>query len=96
MVHCVGRVECYDATCLKPFVIYNVLNHLLGIVVEFLGFNTDCLVVEDLGVGSVWVLASDLPGLEEWVPIEIREELFKVVFKEYFGSEEGRLDDVHA
>lgn len=65
----VARIESNDSSGLNQVVVNNVLEHLLGVIEELLGLLSDSLVVKDLWVSSVGVLTSDLPGLEEWVPI---------------------------
>lgn len=74
----VARVETNDASSLDQFLINQALEHDLSILEEFLGFFTDCLVVENLWVGSIRVFAPDLPGREEGVPIDVRKHFVQV------------------
>jgi len=70
MIVCICRIEGNDSSCLQPLVLNDLLYHCLSVVEELSGFFSDCLVVEDLRVGAVRILASDLPALEEGVPVE--------------------------
>lgn len=65
----VARVEADDAASLNQFVINNVLQHFLGIIEKLLGLLADSLVLEDLGISPVWILTTNLPSLEEWIPV---------------------------
>lgn len=65
---------------------------MVSIVKELLGFLTNSLIIEDLRVGPVGVLASDLPGLEEWVPIDVGDQRLQIVVFKHFSSQKSRLD----
>ena len=91
----VASVESNDCSCLNPIVLDDVLDHLLCIIEELLGFHTNSLIIEYLRIGSVWVLASDLPGLEERIPIDVGDQLGEVVgFVDFIGANYAWSDDL--
>ena len=76
VVNSVGRVEADHTSCLKPLVLDDFLKHNLSIFEQLAGLLTDRLVIEDFRVGTVRVLPSDLPALEEGIPVDIGDQLF--------------------
>jgi len=52
----------------------DIIEHGNSSIVKFFGLLTNGLIVEDFWVSSVWVLSSDLPGDEEWIPINIFDQ----------------------
>jgi len=90
VVDTVGRVESNYAIGLNPPLLNDLIQHLLCIVKQLLCFFSHCLVLKDLRVASIWVLSSQLPCLEEWVPINIRDQLPQWVVLEYFSANELR------
>mmetsp|Transcript_17649 Transcript_17649/g.35511 ORF Transcript_17649/g.35511 Transcript_17649/m.35511 type:complete len:622 (+) Transcript_17649:965-2830(+) len=82
-----------DARRLELLACDDLINELEGIAVQLLSLGTDGLVVEDLGVATVGVLATQLPHLEEGVPVDVREQLLEINVLEDLGAEElGRGD----
>lgn len=71
VVDTVGGVESNYAISFNPSLFNDLIEHLLCVVKQLLGLFSDCLVFEYLGVSSVWVLSSQLPGLEEGVPVNV-------------------------
>jgi hypothetical protein len=69
--------------------------HLLSFIIELLGLLSNSLVFEDLWVSSIGVLASDLPSLEEGVPIDVFNQRLKVVVLVNSRAQEGRLGDLN-
>lgn len=91
----VAWVETDDAPGLDELFINNFLKHSLSIIKKLLSLLTHCLVLENLWIGSIRVLAPDLPCLEEWVPVDERKELCQVVLLEDLGTEDAWLHDFH-
>jgi hypothetical protein len=89
----VARIESDYSSGLDEVLIYDLLEHFLGSVEKLLCLSSNGLVLEDLWIGSVWVLASDLPGLEERIPIDKVTELFEVVVLIDLSSQEFWLGD---
>mmetsp|Transcript_5095 Transcript_5095/g.8685 ORF Transcript_5095/g.8685 Transcript_5095/m.8685 type:complete len:342 (-) Transcript_5095:1343-2368(-) len=87
----VAGVEANDAPCVNELVVDHVSEHGLGLVEELLGLLAHGLVVEDLGVGLVGVLASDLPGVEEGIPVDVLDQLLEVVVLEDPSPGKGGL-----
>lgn len=74
MLDGVCRVETKDTSSLEPLVLDDLFQHGLSVIKEFPSLFTHCLIIKDLRVCAIWVLASDLPALEERVPIDVRYE----------------------
>ena len=72
MVYSVCWIEANNTSGFKPFAFDNLLKHYLGVVKQLSGFLTHSLIVKDLWVCAVGILASNLPALEEWVPVDKR------------------------
>lgn len=70
MVDSVGRVEADNTSGFKPLILDNLLKHDLSIIEKFTSLLSHSLIVENLRVGTVRVLSSDLPALEEGIPID--------------------------
>lgn len=66
----------------------------MSVVEQLLGFLAYSLVIEDLRVSSVRVFASDLPTLEERIPIEEFNELREIVLSENLSAKERWLNDL--
>ena len=75
VINLVAGVEPNDGATLYELLVQQLLEHGLRVVEELLGLSTNGLVFEDLGVSSVGVLASDLPSLEEGVPVDKWQQL---------------------
>ena len=76
VVDSVGRVESDNASRLKPLVLDDFLKHNLGIFEQLAGLLPDRLVIEDLRVGTIGVFPSDLPALEEGIPVDVGDQFF--------------------
>ena len=76
MVDSVGWVETDHTSRLKPLVLDNFLKHNLRVFEQLARLLPDRLVIEDLRVGTVGVLPSDLPALEEGIPVDVGDQLF--------------------
>ena len=76
MVNSVGWVETDHTSGLEPLVLDDFLKHNLGIFEQLARLLPDRLVIEDLRVGAIGVLPSDLPALEEGIPIDVGDQLF--------------------
>ena len=87
VINSVGRVESDYTSCLKPLVLDDFLKHNLGIFEQLAGLLTDSLVIEDFRIGTVRVFPSNLPALEEGVPVDVWNQFFKVVFNEDLGAQ---------
>jgi hypothetical protein len=89
----VARIEPNNGSSLYEVTVDDLFEHFLGSIIELLSLLTNIFVFEDLWVGPVGVLASDLPGLEEWIPVDVWKNLLKIIIFIDLGAEEGRLDD---
>ena len=89
----VARIEPNNGSSFYEVTVNNLFEHLLGSIIELLGLLSNIFVFEDLWVGPVGILASDLPGLEEWIPVDVWKNLFKIIILVDLGAEEGWLDD---
>jgi hypothetical protein len=69
MIDCVSRIESNNSTSFKQTFLNDLLEHHLSIIIELTSFLADGLVIKYFRVCSVRVLATDLPALEEGVPI---------------------------
>jgi hypothetical protein len=74
----VAGIEADNSTGLDKFLIDELFEHSLSVLEKLLGLLADCLVVEDLRVGPVGILASDLPSREEWVPVKVGQDKVQV------------------
>ena len=93
MIDCISRVESNNSSCLKPFVLYNLFQHSLSIVKELLCFVSYGFVIEYLRVCAIGILSTNLPALEEGVPIDEWQEFFQVILFEDSSSKELGLSD---
>ena len=93
MLDGVRRVETKDTSSLEPLVLDDLFQHGLSVVKEFPSLFTHCLIIKDLRVCAIRVLASDLPALEERVPIDVRYEFLKIILNEYLCPQERGLND---
>ena len=76
VVDSVGWVETDHASRLKPLVLDDFLKHNLRVFEQLAGLLTHRLVIKDLRVGTIRVLPSDLPALEEGIPVDVGDQLF--------------------
>ena len=76
VVNSVGWVETDNPSGLKPLVLDDFLKHNLRVFEQLARLLTHRLVIEDLRVGTVGVLPSDLPALEEGIPVDVGDQLF--------------------
>ena len=53
---------------------------------------TDGGIVEDLGVASIRILSSELPDVEERLPIDVRHQDLKIHILEHLFTDKLRLD----
>jgi len=74
----VAGIEADNSTGFDKFLIDELFEHSLSVLEKLLGLLADCLVVEDLRVGPVGILASDLPSREEWVPVKVGQDKVQV------------------
>mmetsp|Transcript_23177 Transcript_23177/g.58437 ORF Transcript_23177/g.58437 Transcript_23177/m.58437 type:complete len:525 (-) Transcript_23177:2389-3963(-) len=84
----VGRVQANDALQAQLLVVNEVLQHCLSLLKELLGLHADIGVVENLRVAAVGVPATQLPDLEEGVPVNVREYLLQRVIIIDLGANE--------
>jgi len=87
-------IESYNGSGFHKFSIDNLLEHLLSFIIELLGLLSHSLVFEDLWVSSIGVLASDLPSLEEGVPIDVRNQGGNVVVHINLFAQEFWLNNI--
>mmetsp|Transcript_48669 Transcript_48669/g.115645 ORF Transcript_48669/g.115645 Transcript_48669/m.115645 type:complete len:443 (-) Transcript_48669:1844-3172(-) len=66
----VGCVQAHHTLQGHGLLLNDLCDHLLRIVVELLSLCAHLLILEDLGVALVRVPSTELPSLEEWVPID--------------------------
>ena len=83
----VGWIETNYSSSFNELVVYDVLQHFLSIIEQLLSLLTDCLIIKDLWICSIWILSSDLPCLEERIPINEWNEFIQVVIFEHLGTE---------
>jgi hypothetical protein len=73
----------------------NLFKHGLSVIKKLFSFFSNSFVIENLWIGSIWILASNLPRLEEGVPINIRKKRFEIVMGKNFCSKESRLMNLY-
>ena len=71
VVNSVARVEADDSSRLDKILIYESAKHDLSIIIKLLGLSTASFIIKDFRVCSIWVLATNLPRCEEWIPIDV-------------------------
>jgi len=71
VVNSVARVKADDSSCLDEIIIYESTKHDLSIIIELLGLSTASFIIKDFRVCSIWVLATNLPRCEKWIPIDV-------------------------
>ena len=91
----VARIEPDDASSFDQVLIDKSAEHDLASVKESFCFSTHSFVVEYLRIGPVRVFSANLPGREEWVPIDVIEHLIKVKVLEYSSAKECWSSDVN-
>mmetsp|Transcript_21059 Transcript_21059/g.36218 ORF Transcript_21059/g.36218 Transcript_21059/m.36218 type:complete len:222 (+) Transcript_21059:580-1245(+) len=77
-IRTICRKQPNNALQIHAFVGNNLLHQLLRISKQFLCFTSDSFVIEDFRVTTVWVAASELPCLEERIPVNIWHNIFKL------------------
>mmetsp|Transcript_10965 Transcript_10965/g.20033 ORF Transcript_10965/g.20033 Transcript_10965/m.20033 type:complete len:217 (+) Transcript_10965:3918-4568(+) len=73
----VGREHAYNALQAHAFVFDNLIQQCLGIVKKLFCFATNSFVIKDFRVSPVWITPSEFPGLEEWIPVNERDNIFE-------------------
>mmetsp|Transcript_3358 Transcript_3358/g.7515 ORF Transcript_3358/g.7515 Transcript_3358/m.7515 type:complete len:255 (+) Transcript_3358:312-1076(+) len=56
----------------QTLVSHNFLQHLLSLIKELLGFSTNIGIIEDLRVAAVRIPATQLKGVKERTPVDVR------------------------
>lgn len=52
---------------------------------------TNCFIIKNFRVGSVWILSANLPSHEKWIPINIIKNKIQVKVFVNFSPQKGRL-----
>mmetsp|Transcript_25419 Transcript_25419/g.77122 ORF Transcript_25419/g.77122 Transcript_25419/m.77122 type:complete len:210 (+) Transcript_25419:850-1479(+) len=86
----VGREDANHCLRLQRLVLDDVVEERQAVSMQLLSLLAYRLIVEDLGVATVGVLATKLPDLEEGVPIDVRQQLFKRVVLVHLSADEIR------
>mmetsp|Transcript_2321 Transcript_2321/g.3453 ORF Transcript_2321/g.3453 Transcript_2321/m.3453 type:complete len:244 (-) Transcript_2321:905-1636(-) len=73
----IGSELTYDSLQMHTLICYYLFHELLGVIKKFFGLRSDSFVIENLGVTTVRITTSQLPSLEERVPIHIRNDILK-------------------
>mmetsp|Transcript_20025 Transcript_20025/g.34459 ORF Transcript_20025/g.34459 Transcript_20025/m.34459 type:complete len:299 (+) Transcript_20025:725-1621(+) len=89
--HRIARVHGQNTIGMDPLVLDDIVHHLLSIVEELLRLLTHRGIVEDLRVASVGILASQLPGLEKRIPVNVRHQLFQRIIDQLGHTQNARL-----
>jgi hypothetical protein len=92
----IAWIESNDGSSFNKISINYHLEHLFSFIIELLGLFSHSLVFEDLWVSSIGVFASDLPSLEEGVPIDVFNQGLKVVVLENSFTQELWLNDINS
>ena len=71
----VGRVETINTLESKSLVLLDFCDHRVGLVEELLRLGADSFIVENLRVATVRVATTQLPHLEERIPVNVRKHI---------------------
>ena len=82
----VGRKQSIDGTCLEPFFVDDLFEHLLRIGKQLLGFDAFDGVVQYIGESP-----AELPGVEKRHPIDGVQKCCQRVVVKHMNTELGRL-----
>ena len=93
--HGVARIEPDDASSFDQVLIDKSAEHNLTSVKESLCFSAYSLIVEYFWISSVGIFSANLPGREEWVPVDVVEHLIKVKVFKYSCAQESWSCDVN-
>jgi hypothetical protein len=91
----VAWIESNNGSSFNKISINYHFEHLFSFIVELQGLLSHSLIFEYLWVSSIRVLASDLPSLEEGIPIDVFNQGLKVVVLENSFTQELWLNDVN-
>jgi len=94
MIHCVSGIETNYASRLKPFIRDDFIKHDFRILEKLLGLLSDSFVIENLGVCAVWILSTNLPALEKWIPINEWNKFFQIILLKHVCAKYLGLNNV--
>jgi hypothetical protein len=67
----IARVETKESSGFDSLFFDDFFKHSHGCIVKFLCLFSNCLIIEDFWISSIWIFSSNLPRDKEWIPINV-------------------------